>query len=532
MSTPVLMAMFQAAGRVPGHSEFDPIAELTQHGSLPFSLTISTRLMADSIRSLNKETPGSVIGVSGEVYHNAGASAVEELACVLATAVEYVSRLQEAGLNVDDITSRMRFTFPVGTRFFMEVAKLRAARLLWARVVKLFGAKDEDSMKMRMHVRTSWWNQTTKDPYVNMLRATVENMAGAIGGANSMHTAPFDEVSGSPGQISLRNARNIQVVLQEEAHLSQVGDPAAGSYYVEQLTDAVARKSWEFFQEIERHGGALKALQEGFIQEKIKKTAAARKERISMRKDIIVGTNQYPNLTEKPLVGPVDDPEGVRKTAMDALQRYLHERGDITKTVNTLQKSAEDPTENMIVAVRNAAKSGILASEVADILRNVSADSIQVAPLTQFRASEHFEKLRMAVETADKRPRVFLATLGPVFWRRARATFASGLFGTAGMDIKDNIGFDTIDAAAEAAVEDGADIIVACSDDESYREMVPELLKALRTRHSDMLVVVAGSPVEDIEMLTRAGVHSFIHVRSDVSVELAGILTTLGIDIQ
>lgn len=531
LSSPAFLAMSVAAGRQPKHVEFDPIAELLRSGTLSYSLDTAMKLMADSIRFV-RESETTVIGISGETFHNAGASAVEELACVLAVGVEYMSRLRDAGLALSDIAKHMRFTFPVGTRFFMEVAKLRAARLLWARVVKHFGTENDDDMKMRMHVRSSWWNQTANDPYVNMLRTTVEGMAGAIGGAESMYMAPFDDVAGSPGRFSHRIARNTQIILQEESQLTQVGDPAAGSYYVEQLTDQVARKSWELFQGIETQGGMIAAMQSGYVQKRILATADMRKDNISRRKSVIVGTNQYPNLTEKKLAGPAYDPEKTHKDVCAAIAGQREERDSITDSEARIASALIDDGNNLLQVIHDEAGTGILISEIGDILREANDDPLLVKPLPQFRASEEFEQLRETVENAEKRPRVFLATMGPVFWRRARATFASGFFGAAGMDITDNIGFETARAAAQAAIADNADIVVACSDDESYRDSVPQLIEELKAQNSQALVIVAGNPKDDIDTLTSAGVHAFIHARSDVGKTLAELIDTLEIDVQ
>ncbi len=531
LSSPTFLALFAAADRSPKHVEFDPIAELLRSGTLPYALDTAMRLMADSVRFVS-DTRTTVIGISGETFHNAGASAVEELACVLASAVEYMSRLRDMGLEIGEIAPRMRFTFPVGTRFFMEVAKLRAARLLWARIVKHFGATSDDDMMMRMHVRSSWWKQTVRDPYVNMLRATVEGMAGAIGGAESMHIATFDDVAGAPGRFSHRIARNMQIVLQEESQLTQVGDPAAGSYYVEQMTDSLARKAWELFQEIESQGGMIAAIEKGFVQQRIAATASTRNENISRRKDVIVGTNQYPNLTEKELAPPAYNPEKVREDVCSALASQREERAALSETEARLKKALAETGSSLAQLIRDEAESGILVSEINDILREENENPMLVTPLPQVRAAEKFENIREAVDRAEKRPRVFLATLGPVFWRRARATFASGFFGAAGMDIKDNIGFETAEEAAQAAAADGADVVVVCSDDESYRDGVQRLIEELKKQNSNALVIVAGNPENDIDALTSAGVYTFIHVRTDVGETLSELINTLGIDVQ
>jgi len=530
-SSPVFLAVAAAAACIDLHAEFDPVAVLATTGTMPWPMRTSFRLMHDSV-SFAEDTISrtSVIGVSAEPWHNAGASAVEEVACVLATGVEYLHQLQERGLTVEEITPYMRFTFPVGTTFFMEVAKLRAARALWTKIVGAFDA-DNEVEPMRLHVCSSHWSKTVYDPYVNMLRSTVEAMAGAIGGAESMDIAPFDDVAGQPGPFSRRIARNVQVILQEESRLSHVNDPAAGSYYVEQLTDSVMQHAWEMFQEIEAQGGMIEALKKGSIQERISGTAGKKKLNISRRHDVIVGTNQYPNLGEKPLTAAPIAPMS-HGDLLDRLKAGGAARGDLSPVMQRLQACLETEEENSISAMREALAAGMTVPEILDVLRGPDDAPVNISALQTFRAAEEFENLRNAVETCARKQRVFLATYGPVQWSRARATFSSGFFGAAGMDVVDNLGFASASEAAAAAVEQRADIVVACSEDANYRDTVPEIMHILRASETPMLLIVAGNPVDDLPALRAAGMHACIHLRTDVGATLTELLRTLGIEIQ
>ncbi|MFZ1729637.1 MAG: methylmalonyl-CoA mutase family protein [Bacteroidota bacterium] len=531
MSSPVYLAMAAAADRCLTHVDFNPLAYIISEGALPYSIESTFNLLRDAIKYVDKrELPTTVISVCGECYHNAGASSVQELACMLASGVEYMHKLTELGVSADAIAQRVRFNFPVGMSFFMEIAKLRAARLLWSRVTDMFGVKDAEARKMRIHVRTSWWHQTKYDPYVNMLRATIESMAGVIGGAESIYTAPFDEVASTPGVFSKRVARNLQIILREESQLGQVADPAAGSYYIETLTEAVSQGAWKLFQEIEAQGGYLAAVKNGFIQDIIEKTAAEKRANISCRRDVIVGSNQYPNIGEKPLKNTATDPAAVSQHIAESLQRFRAERKcDPSALSLALREVMNSNSGNLIAAIASVLQEGLTVSEVNDVLRNRGADAPSVRSLRPFRASQDFEILRDAVAAAEHKPRVFLATYGPGFWYRARATFSSGFFGTAGIDVMDNPGFETPEAAAAAAIEAGADILVACSDDASYPDMLPRLIHALREAGSKMIVAVAGYPKDSIELLENAGVELFIHVKSDVGATLAQLLRRLGI---
>jgi methylmalonyl-CoA mutase len=534
MSSPVFLAMAAATDRCLTHLDFNPHAFMISEGTIPFSIETTYRLIHDAIKYVDQRSlPTTVISVCGDCYHNAGASATQELACMLASGVEYMHRITEKGLSADAVAQRVRFNFPVGMSFFMEIAKLRAARLLWSRVTDAFGVKNEEAGKMRMHVRTSWWSQTKYDPYVNMLRATIESMAGVIGGAESMYTAPFDEVASTPGVFSKRVARNLQIILREESQLGQVADPAAGSYYVETLTDLVARRTWEVFQEIEAQGGYLAAVKTGFIQDMIEKTSEEKRKNISRRRDVIVGSNQYPNLGEKPIASMVPDPAIVRQRIEASLRRHRAERkADFAVLSASLREVLHGGTGNLIAAMAAALQEGLTVAEVNDVLRNGSVDAPRIRPLRPFRAAEDFEVLRDAVAAVERKPVVFLATYGPGFWRRARATFASGFFGTAGLEVVNNPGFDTPESAAAAAIDAGADILVACSDDESYPDMLPRLIGTLRAADSRMIVAVAGYPADSIEVLEKAGVELFIHVRSDVGATLAQLLRRLGIETE
>ncbi|MBR9976092.1 MAG: acyl-CoA mutase large subunit family protein [Bacteroidetes bacterium] len=531
MSSLVFLAMAVASDRSLSHTGFNPLAQLMSTGELPFSLKTTFRLLRDAVRYVDHRSLNTtVISVCGECYHDAGANAVQELACMMASGVEYLNRLTDLGLSADAVARRVRFNIPVGMNFFMEIAKLRAARMLWYRITKDFGVQEEDARKMRAHVRTSWWHQTKYDPYVNMLRSTIEAMAGVIGGADSMYTAPFDEVAAEAGVFSKRVARNLQIVLREEAQLGRVADPAAGSYYMETLTNELAQHAWTLFTEIEQQGGYLAAASSGFIQESIEKTAKEKRSNISCRRDVIVGSNQYPNLGEKALTNSVRNKQEQQATLRESLQRHLATRSASTEEqTQSLRLALSGETGNLIAAMASALEAGATVAEINDLLHNGGEDVPIVRPLRPFRAAEDFEQLRDAVAALDRKPNVFLATYGPGLWRRARATFASGFFGTAGLAIVDNAGFDTPEDAATAAMDAGADILVACSDDESYADMVPRIIRSLRDAGSDMSVVVAGNPKDSIEALRTSGVEWFIHVKSDVGVVLREILQRFGI---
>ncbi|MCZ7557442.1 MAG: acyl-CoA mutase large subunit family protein [Bacteroidia bacterium] len=519
LSSLLLLGMALEVGITPHHVDFDPISRLLIDGSLPMSFEDCMALAANTIRSIEASTPTtSIVSASGECFHNAGATAVQEIAFTLAAGVEYLDALSSHGIDTESAAKRMGFTFAAGTNFFMEIAKLRAARALWSKILFHFDENAAHCAPMRMHVRTSWRQQTKYDPWVNMLRGTVESMAAALGGADSIYTAPYDEAVTAPGAFSKRIARNVQIILQEEAHLGQTVDPAGGSYYIEELTASLAEHAWTLFQSVEKEGGLLQAAKSGSVQTQVLEAAGRKQQDMAGRKSILIGTNQYPNPTEAALEQntTVQEMAGtVRETVLGKISRKMDLEG------------APDATR--FESLMDTLRSGAALSEIFETIP-VTGNSPNVTPLPQVRAAYMFEKLRDAVESSPAKPVIFLATLGPVFWRRARATFASGFFGTAGLTVIDNPGFASPEEACDAARQAGADIVVICSDDESYGSVVPTMVRTLKSTQAGMQIVVAGYPKDNIDALRAAGVDQFIHVKADVAAVLASMLENFGID--
>lgn len=343
----------------------DPIGTLVETGTQPAHLY---NRMAELTTWAMENMPNlAIITVNAGIYHESGTSAVQELACALATGVAYIRAMQERGLTVDSIAQRMQFTFVVGTQFFMEIAKLRAARMLWAKVVQAFGG-DAESQKMTLHVRTAWRNKTARDPHVNMLRTTVEAFAGAAAGCDRLQIAPFDEVFQEPAEFSRRIARNQQIILQEEVNLSRIIDPAGGSWYVESLTDQLARSAWGLFQEIERQGGMLAALQSGFVQQQVHEIAEQRAANLQSGRDILVGVNKYMNKQEQPAQINKRVPVGTRHAVSIGIDG-----------------------KNRIEQLIAAAQTGATLGDLAAALSGGSAEPITVEPLTPRRLAEPFE---------------------------------------------------------------------------------------------------------------------------------------------
>ncbi len=455
--------------KIMGSVSVDPLGFLNQHGFLPNTLEEEIKNIAELIRKSTVSLPFlKLLTINGEYVHNAGGSIVQELAVSLAQVSEYTDRLTEEGLTIDDIGPMFQFNFAAGSSYFMEIAKTRAVRMLFAHLIRAWEPEKERSFRVYIHSNTSRWNQTIYDPYVNMLRGTTESMSAVLGGVNSLTVVPFDKAFRKTTPFSERIARNTQIILKEEAHLNKVVDPAGGSYYIESLTHSLAEESWKLFLNIEEQGGYTDALRKGWIQKIIKETARERDMDIATRREVLLGTNQYPDSTET-----------------------IH--NDFTPEI------AFDINENR--------------------------GETDVEKFERYRGATAFEELRLKVEKSAKTPVVFLLTYGNPVWRKARAGFASGFFACAGYKIIENPGFNSVEEGMNAAKKAKADIIVLCSSDEEYTEMTP----AASEMQEKAILVVAGFPKDAMDELKKQGIENFIHVKSNVLEELKAFNSKLGI---
>ncbi len=453
--------------KVKGSVNFDTIGCLTSTGKSCKSYDEMFE-HAKEIVEAGKNLPNfKSICVNGRLFNNAGSSIVQELAFALSMGNEYIAQLTEKGLSVNDVASSMKFNFGVGGNYFMEIAKLRAARMLWATIVKSYSPAGNEPTKMAIHCETSQWNKTVYDPYVNMLRTQTEAMSATLGGADSLTVLPFDTIFKESTPFSERIARNQQLLLKEESHFDKIADPSAGSYYIENLTNSIAEQAWALFVEVEEKGGYLAALKEGFIQATVNATSDKRKQAIATRRENLLGTNQFPNFTEK-----------------------------VAEAITEV-KTCKTKCEGDVV----------------------------VEPIVKFRGAEEFEALRLATEKAEKTPKVFMLTYGNLAMRLARSQFSSNFFACAGYEVKDNNGFATVEEGVKAAKEFGADIIVLCSSDDEYTEAAPKAFEAI---NGEAIFVVAGAPACADELKAK-GITNFINVRSNVLETLQGFSKELGL---
>jgi methylmalonyl-CoA mutase len=532
--TALLAALVRHQGKslakMRGAIGMDPLGQLARDGRLPRDLDGIYDVMAQLTAWAKANAPRvRTITVQGSPYHNGGASTTQELAFALATAVEYLRAMQARGLSIDDIAPRIRFSLSIGSNFFMEIARLRAARLLWAKIVQAFGG-NEESQKMHLHARTSAWNQTVYDPHVNLLRATTEAFSSAVGGCDSLHISPFDELLRVPDEFSRRVARNTHIVLREESHITRTVDPAGGSWYVENLTDSVGRKTWAIFQEVEKQGGMAKALEAGWPQSQIADTAARRAANIARRKDIFVGTNMYPNLKETRIEPAPVDAWAVQAERAAALQphRASADAGQKQAALEQLSRGG-----GVVEAAIQAALAGATLGEIAQAARAHAKAGPTINAVHAQRGAQAFEALRQAAETyvarTGQRPVVFLATMGPLTQHKARADFTTAFLGVGGFETIYPSGFNTPDEAADAALASGAKAVVICSTDPTYPDIVPPLVQKLKKAAPDLIVMLAGYPADQVEAFKAAGVDDFIHLNANCQALLSTLQKKMGV---
>ena len=410
-----------------------------------------------------------VLAVNAFLFNNAGAYISQELGYALAWGNELMTKLTEAGFTADEVAKKIKFNLGISSNYFMEIAKFRAARWLWAEIVAAYKPACECACKMVAHAQTSEWNMTVYDAHVNLLRSQTEAMSAALAGVDSITVRPFDKIYQTPDDFSERIARNQQLLLKEECHLDKVVDPSAGSYYVEVLTNSLADVAWKLFLEVEEKGGFSVAVNAGEIQNAVNASNVARKKAVATRREILLGSNQYPNFTE---------------VAADKLQE----------------------TGSCCCGGGHCGEATIPALDFS-------------------RGASEFEALRMTTEKSGKTPKVFMLTIGNLAMRLARSQFSANFFGCAGYKIIDNLGFDTVEAGVEAAVKAGAEIVVLCSSDDEYAEFAPAAYKALAGRAE---FVVAGAPA-CADDLKAQGIDQFVNVKSNVLETLKAFNAKLGI---
>ena len=449
---------------------FDPIRKIFEHGK---DKTFILSLAKPLVETLADYPDIQCLAVDSIDLNNAGAYIYQELGYALSWGNEWMSQLTEQGIPAAEAAKRIKFNFGISSNYFMEIAKFRAARMLWANIVKQYLSEGDDLSvcKMNVHAITSTFNMTLFDAHVNLLRSQTEAMSAALAGVDSMTVTPFDVAYEKPDDFSERIARNQQLLLKEESHFNRVVDPAGGSYYIESLTKAIAEQAWALFLKTEDEGGFLASVKAGIVQQTINASNKARHEAVSKRREVLLGTNQYPNFNELANgKAPIEESH--------ACGHHHQERNQ-----EQLEKLCTD------------------------------------------RAASQFEALRLQTERSSKRPKAFMLTIGNLAMRQARAQFSCNFLACAGYQVIDNLGFKTVEEGVEAAMNAGADIVVICSSDDEYAQYAIPAYQALAGR---AMFIVAGAPA-CMEELKAAGIENFIHVRVNVLDTLKAYNEKLGI---
>lgn len=442
-----------AAEKFVGALYFNPFKRQLKHGA---KFPKDIKELAVELLDIVKDVPQlRVLSVDSNLLGNAGAYIYQELGYALAWGNQWMETLTDAGVSATEVAKRIVFNMCVSSNYFMELSKFRAARMLWAQIVKQYNPDCDCATKMWVHAITSEFNQTVYDAHVNLLRSQTEAMSAALAGVNAITVNPFDKQYKLPDDFSERLARNQQLLLKEESHLDKVIDPAGGSYYVETLTMSIANEAWKLFLNVEEQGGFEAMLNEGKVQADVNATAEKRHTDVARRKEVLLGSNQYPNFNE-----------------------IVKDKIELT------EKSC-------------GCHEGEACGE---------------GGLNTKRAASDFEAVRLETERSGKRPKVFMLTIGNLAMRLARSQFSANFFGCAGYEIIDNLGFDTVQAGIDAALDKKADVVVLCSSDDEYATYAPEAYKYLDGKAE---FVVAGAPA-CADDLRAVGITEFINVKSNV----------------
>lgn len=463
-----------ASSNIDGSINYDPISYLLLHGDFYISRRNNLEEAEYLLNTARKHLPQfKILTVNGHYFQDAGSTLVQELAFSLASACEYIVGLTEKGFTIDQISNRFQLSLCTGSNYFMEIAKLRAARFLWAKMTQQFHPEDPNSMNIFIHTSTATWNKTLYDPYVNLLRTTTEGMSAALGNADSVTIQPFDIKFRKGNGFSRRLALNQQLIFKEESYLDKIVDPSAGSYYLETLTDSIIFHAWNLFLEIEEKGGMIETIKSGFVQGEILKAREQKERDIHQRKMVLIGTNQYPNLQENML---------------DKIER-------------TEEKNTDNPSSYLKI-------SPFIGSAVFDEIR---------------LATEKF------IDQGNKRPSVFLFPIGNLAMLRARLGFITDFFGCSGYKIIDNPGFQNIEEGIKTALDSESEIIIICCSDKENSEVLSEICKKIKTIAPRKKIIVAGYLQDNPEALKKDGIDDFIHTGSNLPDALKKYQTMLGI---
>ena len=524
-----VLASFIVAGEEQGVSQDqlsgtiqnDILKEFMVRNTYIFPPAPSMRIISDIIGHTAEHMPKfNSISISGYHMQEAGANLVQELAFTLADGLEYVKAAAEKGLDVDKFAPRLSFFFCIGMNFFMEAAKLRAARTLWARwMEKLFNPSDQRSLMLRTHCQTSGASLAEQDPYNNIIRTTIEAMAATLGGTQSLHTNSFDEAISLPTDFSARIARNTQLILQHETGITDTVDPLAGSYYVENLTAELITKANSLITEIQDMGGMTKAVQDGLPKREIEKMATARQARVDSGQDVIVGVNKFKLSDEEPIDILDIDNDAVRARQTERLNEIRKRRDEnaVSDALGKLKLAAKDEDKNLLAATIDAMRARASVGEVSDALEEIfgrfagQTETVKDIYKNTYGAAEEIDNIKVSlnafINTTSETPVLYMAKLGQDGHDRGAKVIASA-FGDFGLDVRVGDLFQTPEEAADTAIAMGAHIIGVSSLAAGHKTLLPELIAVLKDKGAEDILVICGGiiPQQDYQFLYDAGV--------------------------
>ncbi|WP_169301397.1 methylmalonyl-CoA mutase [Pontimicrobium aquaticum] len=502
-----------------GTIQNDILKEFMVRNTYIYPPTPSMKIISDIFEYTSQNMPKfNSISISGYHMQEAGATCDIELAYTLADGLEYIRKGLEAGMDIDTFAPRLSFFWAIGMNHFMEIAKMRAARMLWAKLVKQFNPKNQKSLALRTHCQTSGWSLTEQDPFNNVARTTIEAAAAAFGGTQSLHTNALDEAIALPTDFSARIARNTQIYLQEETNITKTVDPWAGSYYVEKLTHDIAQKAWALIEEIEDLGGMTKAIEAGIPKMRIEEAAARKQARIDSGQDIIVGVNKYQLKEEDPLHILEVDNQTVRNAQIAQLQQLKASRNNdaVKQALSKLTEAAKTGKENLLALAVNAARERATLGEISDALEAVfgrykaQIKSFSGVYSKEIKDDNSFKRAKALAdqfaEQDGRRPRIMIAKMGQDGHDRGAKVVATG-YADVGFDVDIGPLFQTPEEAAKQAVENDVHILGVSSLAAGHKTLVPKVIEALKSYGRDDIMVIVGGviPKQDYQYLFDAG---------------------------
>ena len=508
-----------SAEQLSGTIQNDILKEFMVRNTYIYPPTPSMKIISDIFEYTSKKMPKfNSISISGYHMQEAGATCDIELAYTLADGLEYIRKGIEAGMDIDTFAPRLSFFWAIGMNHFMEISKMRAARMLWAKLVKQFNPKNEKSLALRTHCQTSGWSLTEQDPFNNVARTCIEAAAAAFGGTQSLHTNALDEAIALPTDFSARIARNTQIYLQEETGITKTVDPWAGSYYVESLTNEIAQKAWKHIEEIESHGGMTKAIEAGIPKLRIEEAAARKQARIDSGQDIIVGVNKYRLKQEDPLHILEVDNQVVRNQQIDRINSIKESRDNenVTRVLSNLSHAAKTGKENLLALAVEAARERATLGEISDALESVygrykaNIKSFSGVYSKEIKDDHSFKKARELADIFAKqdgrRPRIMIAKMGQDGHDRGAKVVATG-YADLGFDVDIGPLFQTPEEVAKQAVENDVHILGVSSLAAGHKTLVPQVVEELKKYGRDDIMVIVGGviPKQDYQFLFDSG---------------------------